>query len=61
MMDAKTRRQGSDEWKAEMAFQVFSLLIRARDADPTLNENTYFDALLREAHGDFHTAFARIV
>lgn len=60
-MDTGTRRPTTDEWKAEMAFQVFSLLIRARDADPTLNENTYFDALLREVHSDFHSAFARIV
>lgn len=63
MMQATTPPRGLtvDEWKAEMAFQVFATLIRARDADPLLADNVYFDALLREVHSDFNAAFARSV
>lgn len=50
-----------DEWKAEMAFQVFCALRRAADADPLLLDNQYYDALLREVNNDFQMAFARIV
>lgn len=62
-MNTKTPPRGLtvDEWKAEMAFQVFAALIRARDADPLLADNVYFDSLLREVHSDFNTAFARSV
>lgn len=50
-----------DEWKAEMAFQVFCALRRAADADPLLLDNKYYDSLLREVHSDFQAAFARSV
>ncbi|WP_062180638.1 hypothetical protein [Sphingopyxis sp. C-1] len=63
MMKTATPPRGltADEWKAEMAFQVFCALRRAADAEPLLLENTYYDALLREVHSDFQAAFARSV
>lgn len=61
MMDAPPRNLTMDEWKAEMAFQVFCALRRAADADPLLADNPYYDALIREVNADFQAAFARIV
>lgn len=54
------RNLTEDQWKAEMAFQVWCVLRRAAATEPYLLDNPYYEALCQEAHDDFQTAFARI-
>lgn len=61
-MQTKTpqRNLTNDEWKAEMAFQVWSVLRREARENPLLLHNSYFDALLDEVDTDVRIAFARL-
>jgi len=57
----RPRNLTNDEWKAEMAFQVWSVLRREARENPLLLHNSYFDALLDEVDTDVRIAFARLV
>ena len=62
-MNQKTtqrRNMTEDEWKAEMAFQVWSILRREARENPLLLHNSYFDALFDEVDRDVRIAFARL-
>lgn len=62
-MNQKTtqmRNMTEDEWKAEMAFQVWSILRREARENPLLLHNSYFDALFDEVDTDVRIAFARL-
>lgn len=60
MQRDQTRNMTNDEWKAEMAFQVWSILRREARDNPLLMHNAYFDALLDEVDLDVRIAFARL-
>lgn len=60
MSVAPSRNLTEDEWKAEMAFQVWSILRREAKENPLLMHNIYFDALLEEVDTDVRIAFARL-
>ena len=49
----------TDEWKAQIAFQVWAALRRAAKDEPELLHNPYYEALCWETHDEFQRAFAR--